>query len=244
MNRYCLLLSGLVLFLALGCADPKKTVLPSDASTWEKELKPTLEKLSDQDRQIVGRYMMRSKMAEAFGGTSKLGTVTIEEAIAEQLNIEATQKAKEAEEKKLADKLRAEREEFMKKVDQTLSVVLVSKKVRAADPMNGGDFSDSIIVTLGFQNKSTRDISGFKGELKFLDMFGDTIKKIKLSHDETVPAMKTVTWTGKIDFNQFMAEDQKLRDADESKLKLQFEPAAIIFQDGTKLEVAPDLNIK
>jgi len=68
-------------------------------------------------------------------------------------------------------------------------------------------------------------------------MFGDTIKRLNLSHDEAVPALKTVTWDGSMDFNQFMDHDVKLRDVDESKIKLVFEPETILFDDGSKLEL-------
>ena len=220
-----------------GCSDPKKTIIPSDVSTWETTLKPTLEKLPDEDRQTVGRYMIRAKMGETFGGKSKLGTITVGEAIKEQKDFEAERKAKDDEEKRLADDLRAKQDALARQVRETLSVVMVSKGFYKADPMNGGGFQDKVTFTLGFQNKGSKPIAGFKGDLVFKDMFGDTIKALNFSHDEAVPAGKTVTWEGSMDFNEFMRDDVRLRDADESKVKLEFKPETILFADGSKLEM-------
>lgn len=244
MKPFLLCALVLVSGALIGCSDPKKTIIPSDLATWEKELKPTLERLSDEDRQAVGRFVLRAKMGEAFGGHSKLGAITVGEAITEQKQFEAEQQAKEAEqqakeaeEKRLAEKLKAERDALVKQAHDTLSIVLVSKGFRAADPMNGGSVQDQVTFSLGFQNKGAKDLKGFKGTIVFKDMFGDVVKRLNLSYDQPVRAGKTVTWEGSMDFNPYMEDNVKLRDTDQSKLKLDFEPDAILFTDGTRLTI-------
>jgi hypothetical protein len=224
----------------LGCSDPKKTIIPSDISKWESDLKPTLDKLSPDERQTLGRYMMRAKIGEAFGGKTQLGSISIGEAIAAQKSWETELKAKVEEEKRLADELRAKRTALAQQVREMLTVVLVSKGFSKADPMNGGDFKDKVTFTLGFENKGSKDIAGFKGRLLFKDMFGDTIKALNLSHDDLVPARQKLTWDGETDFNQFMNDDVKLRDADQTKIQMEFLPDAIIFTDGSRLELPND----
>lgn len=52
----------------LGCSKPTETVIPSDASTWDKDLAPSIQKLSDDERKLVAGYLARAKMGEVFGG--------------------------------------------------------------------------------------------------------------------------------------------------------------------------------
>src|SRR5437868_6782559 len=47
--------------------DPKSTVVSSDPSKWESELAPAIKKLPDDEKRLVGAYLVRRRMAEAFG---------------------------------------------------------------------------------------------------------------------------------------------------------------------------------
>src|SRR5207245_6846640 len=52
----------------------------------------------------------------------------------------------------------------------------------------------------------------------FADMFGDVIRQITLSYDEGVPAGKSVSWTGTIDYNDYDKTAARLRRSEERRV--------------------------
>ncbi|MDI1243514.1 MAG: hypothetical protein PSX80_16510 [bacterium] len=98
---------------------------------------------------------------------------------------------------------------------------------------------DTVTVDFRFTNNGAKDITGFKGEAVFTDMFGDSIKSTNLSYDnETIKAGQTKNWSGSLNYNEFIASDTKFRDVRPDKMKFAFNPISIHFSDGTKLEKA------
>lgn len=53
-----------------GCSmpqsDPLKQSIPTDSDEWQKKLGATFEQLSDDDRQLLSRYMLRMKLSGAY----------------------------------------------------------------------------------------------------------------------------------------------------------------------------------
>jgi hypothetical protein len=219
-----------------GCTNPKQTVIPADMNEWETKLKPTINSLSAEERTLLAQYMMRSKLGEAFGGSSRLGTITVGEAIQEQRRFLEREADKELEAKRLKESLAQEQLALQQEFDRTLSVVLVGKEFHKAD-YQSSEFQDEIRFTLGIQNKTDKAIKGFKGLLIFKDMFDDTIKGSRLSFDDGVGPKDTIQWVGVLHFNQFIDEDKKLASIPEAKLKLSFEPEVVLFSDGSELKM-------
>ena len=228
-----------------GCANPYEHQLPSKMEDWDKdeELKAALEKLPQEDRQLVAAYMMRAGLSEAFGGEGMPPATTIREAIEAQKAWQAEQKRKEEEEKRqqaeqeaLAQKLQQEREAKAREMNDALTVTVTRLKHVPADIM-AGRIQDVISLTVAFQNKTARPMTGVKGTLQFNDVFGDRIQRVGVSYDEGVPANAVATWKAQIEYNQFMAEDKKLATTPLEKLQIAWEPDTILFEDGTKLTV-------
>lgn len=94
-------------------------------------------------------------------------------------------------------------------------------------------FEEANTFTLKLANTTDKDIEGVKGEVTFLDIFGDEIKSVNLSYDEGIPRGESVLYKASIDFNQFMNEDAKLRQTPLEKLKVKFEVEGIVYKDGT-----------
>jgi hypothetical protein len=224
------------LVFTVACSNPHSKVIPKDQTKWETELKPYIEKLSEEEKGLLVKYLMRTKMGEAFGGQGMTEGTTIGQAIAKQREFEQEQARKEQEAKLLKEKVERERAEQIKKINDVLTVAYVNKTFEGSDVMSGR-YQDSIVVVFAFENKGTKDIAGFKGESVFTDMFGDKIKSVNLSYDETIPAGKSVRWTGELHYNQFMDADVKFRNTAPDKLKFTFVPSTVIFTDGSKIDM-------
>src|SRR4051794_28567215 len=99
MKLYLAALACLVLLGA--CSRATDTVVPSDMSTWDKELAPVVQKLGDDDKKAFVEYIARMKMAEVFAnGKSAIpfGT-TVGQAITEQKKWMAENEKRLAQEK-------------------------------------------------------------------------------------------------------------------------------------------------
>lgn len=235
MKKITVLLLMATFALLVGCSNPKSQILPTDPNNMD-ELAPVMQKLSEEDRQLLVGYLMRAGVSSVFGGEGIPPGTAIGEALEQQKAFIAEQQRKEEEERLIREKIKAERAAKQKEFDDTVAVAFVEKKLILSD-IYRGRYSDQIKVVFGFKNKTEKEISGIKGTCKFFDMFGDEIKSINLSYDEGVPAGKTKQWSGYIDVNEFIDEDMKLASTKDEKIKFVFEPEMIIFKDGSKLKM-------
>lgn len=225
---------ALNLWLALvACSDPRDTVLPTtaDAIAADPSFQETLRSLDDGERGSLAKFFIR----KTFSGGVPAGT-TLRAALADQAAVEQESARQEAEAKALADKLQAERAALQVTFDQAVTVALISKRFIPAD-WQSRTYQDTIRLDLGLQNKSGKDIAGVKGTLVCDDLFGTLVKRIGIAYDAGLPAGASKRWTGSLDYNQFMDDDKKLASTDLDKLTSHFEFDAIVFTDGTRLEM-------
>lgn len=243
--RYLLLVLGAVALM--GCSNPKDTPLPADLAKMES-LKPALEKLTQEERELVAAYVVRQTMGAALGGL--LGGkpsagipegMTIGKAIDDQRKFAAEAKAEEARQQALKAKLAAEREAALKPMLEAVTVTLVSKKLAEERGYSGMVMDEKLEVTFGYKNNTIKDISGVKGRVVVKDLFGDEISGFQISNDATIKAGATTTWTGSrsLRFSLGGNKDRKLAELPDDKFKVHWEPQVIVFADGTKLAV-PD----
>jgi hypothetical protein len=220
----------LVLAAVVACSKPHDTTIPSDPASWETTLKPAIEKLPQDEREALGRYLLRMKMAEAFKKGGMPPGTTIGAALAAQKTFDDEQKKQAEEQRLLKEKLELETAEFERQINAILTAALISKQLTKRE------WQEQISLELGFQNKGTKDIAGFKGYTVFNDMFGDKIINVTLSYDDPIKAGETVRWAGAVDYNQFKDEHRKLVATDTAKIQFKFVPTMIIFADGTKMQ--------
>lgn len=227
-----LLCAGVISLFIIGCSNPKSTQIPSDPDKWS-ELKPQIEKLSEEEQQLLAQFLMRKSMGKIVGGNGIETGTTIGDAIQEQKKWLDEKKAQEQAETELKAKIEAEKKAKLAEINKIITVALIKKEGSSSF----GSSIDNIDIELAFQNKGNKDISAIKGITHFNDVFGDNIKSINLSYDDGVKANSTATYNGSIHYNQFMDEDKKLLNTDLNKLKFIFEPQIILFTDGTKLDI-------
>lgn len=113
-----------------------------------------------------------------------------------------------------------------KLLEETLQVSLESIKTISGD--FGRKYSSVEII---FKNSSGKNIKGVKGTAVFKDIFGDTIKKARISSDAPIKADESFTYKGALEINQFISDDLKLSSTPKEKIQFSFEPDVILFED-------------
>lgn len=68
-------------------ADPMQQTIPTDSDQWQKKLGDTLEQLSESDRQILSRYMLRMKLSDAYE-SGAMPRTTVKQALIQQREYE------------------------------------------------------------------------------------------------------------------------------------------------------------
>lgn len=229
--------------LLVGCSGPKDAPLPQDLSKMEA-LKPILEKLTPEERELVGGYVVRqtigAKFGELLGGAKAAGIpegMTVGKAIEEQRKFRADQLIEEAKQKAVKDKLKAERDLAEKAMREAVTVTLVSKALKPEHGASGMVLDEKIEVVFGYKNNTVKDIAGVKGRISIRDQFGDELSAFQVSNDDTIKAGASITWTGgrSVKYAMGSNKDRKLIELADDKYTTQWNPQVIVFSDGIKM---------
>ncbi|WP_131668926.1 hypothetical protein [Psychrobacter pygoscelis] len=75
----------------VGCdrigSDPMKQTIPTDSEKWQDKLGDTFDQLSEEDRNLLSRYMLRMKLGKAYE-TGAVPSITIGKALEQQRKYE------------------------------------------------------------------------------------------------------------------------------------------------------------
>jgi hypothetical protein len=231
-------ISLLAAFVLIACSNPKKVEIPQDLQSWEsdKDFKKAVDKLSEDDKKLFLSYIFRTQMSSAFGGKGLEKGTTIGNALDIQRAWQEELEKEEIRKKALREELLKKQVEVMKIMNAALTASLVDFDYHKAD-WESGTYSDFFSIKVGFRNNTGKDLAGVRGSVILKDIFGEIIKKINLSNDNSIKANSTFTYSGTIDFNQFKNEDIKLRSTSFANLKFEWEPDMYIFTDGSKMQM-------
>lgn len=227
----CVLTSAVLL---VGCSKPTDTVIPTDMAAWDKDLAPSIKKLSEDDRKLVVGYLARAKMGEVFGGKGVPVGTTIAGAIDEQRQWLVERERKEAEAAALKEALAVARAQKIAALDKAVLVTLVEKREL---PKNYEikRYSEYQEFKIGVKNTSEKPIAGVAGSLEFVDIFDKTVGGVNFRITENIRPGEHVVWTGGRDYNQFLEQHKAVWNLEVGKYKTRFIPETIIFSDGSKL---------
>jgi hypothetical protein len=249
MEKKMRLMLVLLSFLLLtACNSAKDTPLPRELEQMDS-IKPAMEKLSAEERELALGYIMRhtvaAKLGGLFGGKEGPGIpegMTIGKAIEEQLKFKADAAIEEARRQALKAKLQAEREAAQKQMREAITVTLVSKELASERGYSGMVIDENLRVKFGYRNNTGKDVAGVKGHVSIKDLFGEEISGFVISNDTTIPAGQSVTWAGQrsVSFSLGNNKDRKFAELGEDKYKVVWEPEMIVFKDGSKLTAVSD----
>lgn len=240
MKRYFILA---ILITLCACSKPTDTIVPTSIDKFDS-IKPQLEKLTTEQRELFGQYVLRHTLGAALGGMFGIKAepipegITIGKAIDEQRDFLTKEKMREAEESARKNKILAEQQKAMDEMSKAALVTLISKKIETEKESSFGFIIDEKLnLTITFKNTSTKDIAGIKGTLDAIDIFGEPLSGFSISYDKTLKPGETLTWVGgrSVKYGMNTSNDRKFAELPDDKFKLSWKPDMIIFGDGSKL---------
>lgn len=231
--------SNLAIFLALlaGCSNPYNHSLP-DGESDDPKFSKVLEKLKEEERKELLAFLIRREFAKLGGEDEEITKAkTIRDALVlqekwreqERLRQEAEELERKQQEMR-AEQLRRERQERMRQMREAVSVSVIDLKFLPSN-WRVGRYRDTHRVAVALENRTDRRIVGVKGVVVFSDIFGEELKRVGLSFDDGLPPRGRVDWEGTFDHNQFEPSDVKLAHSDLSKLKVDWEPEVILYDE-------------
>lgn len=226
-----------------GCSNPKATVVPTSLEKMEA-IKPSIEKLSPDEKDLFAKYVVRHTVGYAMSGMFGIKSdpipegITIGKAIEEQREFGKKQEAAEKEEKALQAKLAAEREKAMDAMRQAVSVTIMGKRINTEYGSSGIVIDELLSVKFGYRNNTDKEISGVKGTVEVSDQFGDPLTAFNVSNDESIAPGHIVVWSGgrSVRFGLSEDKDRKFAALPDEKYRIIWKPKMIVFSDGTKME--------
>jgi len=210
-------------------------MIPTDTTKMESELGPQLDKLTPEERELAGKYVLRSKMGGLFGDKAPDTHVTLGQAIEAQRKFEADEKGKE----QASTDRQAKIEANLKAHETPLTQILTALcSVKTFDEAGAGSPDSKISLTLMVSNKdkSERKIKSMKGKLIFFDEKGEEMKPwpVETDNEDALNNLGGfVTVESKYDPSS--PADKYLKDIEVYELKFRFSPEEIVFEDGTKM---------
>ncbi len=225
--RYALVASVLVLS---GCNGAKSKVIPTDPKSWD-QISNAAKSLSEEDKKLLTSYMMRATLTS---GGIPIGT-TIGDALKQEHDFEEKQKVEEDNAKALRAVVEAKRKANAEAIIQAATVAIVNTTISSKNIM-AGRYSDRLNLDIAVESKSTKPITGIRGNVIFKDQFGSEISSLRLSLAEDIAPGQTRSIRGYgRDLNEFKDSDQRLESIPFDKMHVSFVPEMIVFSDGTRI---------
>lgn len=191
-----------------------------------------------KSRDLTGEevaLLMAALLRSSLSGKDFEGK-TVGQIIEEQRKLAVEQESKEKEAKRLAEEALRKEAQVAAELSKYLMVTPFKKSFLKSD-YRSGNYEDTITIGFVFENKGDKDIRAFKGTTVFKNLFGDKIKEIPLIYDQGIKSGEKKNWYGSLKYNQFMSEDQKLRNTELENMKFEWKSKAIMFKDGSKIGI-------
>ena len=222
MKNKQLLLIGITAIL-FSCSSPMDKKFNEE--TAKEDIEAIKGKIDSTELQLLAGSMIRLKFQD-----KELEEMTYGEILDDGKKWKAEQEKIEVEQKALAEKAAKAEAERIKKLSEAVIVSCFEKGYTEVD------YQDYITYKFVVQNKSDKAIRAVKGGITFTNLFDEEIKSLNFVYDKPIEAGKEVNWNARTNYNQFMNEDQTLKNKDLKDLKVVWKPEKIIFVDGTTLE--------
>lgn len=230
------LLTLSVVLAVAGCGSNPHSLKITEANkdSFMEELKDS-KGLTVEEVGLLTSLQMRRAAAKALGGTDVVMVgKTVGDVINDQRAFVADAEAKQKEQDRLAAEAKAKAEAIAAQLRESINLTVFEKGFTPSRPMDGR-FDDFITLNCVYENKSGKDIRAFRGQVRFTDLFGKEIFTTSMTISDPVAAGQKATWSGAIKFNQFVTEQQNLRNANLNDMKVVWLPQSVLFADGSAL---------
>lgn len=226
-----------------GCHNPKNTELPGKVDQLPS-IQKDVSKLSNEERELLAGYMMRSMLSHgllggASGNTYIPAGTTIGEAISDQRQFIKNQQIESERQEQLKSELQKKRDIQTAQMRDAVTVTVVSKSIEPEIGYSGIVTDENIVVEFGYRNNTLKNIAGVKGTISIVDLFGDEMTAFNVSNDETIRVGQNSTWRGsrsvRYSFGNF--KDREWAALPDEKYKVVWQPDMIVFEDGTQIKL-------
>jgi len=225
-----------LLLVATGCgSDPHNLkITETNKDSFMNELKDS-RGLSVEEVGLLTTSQIRRAAAKTLGGSEEpIVGKTVGGIINEERKAQADAKIREEEQKKLAAEAKAKADALTAQLRNAISLTVFDKGFQPSAPLSGR-YEDYITIKCAYENKSDKDIRAFRGHVQFTDLFGKEIYTTNMTISDPLKAGQRATWEGVIKYNQFISEQQELRNANLADMKIVWLPDGVLFADGTSL---------
>lgn len=217
-----LLTFGLVATIA-SCSSPLDKKFNEETAA--EDIEALKSELDTIELEILAGTMIRLKLQD-----KKLEEMTYKEILKDGKKWKSEQEEIEAEQNALAEKAAKEEADRIKRLSEAVMVSCFDKGFKKFD------YEEFITYKFVIKNKSHKEIRAIKGAITFTNLFDEKIKSLSFVYDQPIEAGEEIFWNASTDYNQFMDDDQALKNKSLKDLKVVWEPEKIIFVDGTTLE--------
>jgi hypothetical protein len=138
--------------------------------------------------------------------------------------------------KEMADRLAKELLEKKNRINASLEVKVIRKYLQKF--IDGGYFKDFLLIDIIAQNKTDKEIGGFRVVINFKNSDGITFYSADWILSEPIGAnsKKTIPLsTGEFSNSNF--DQSKLKMADLSKIEIEYDIRSLMYDDGTTLSL-------
>ncbi len=195
----------------------------------EKTLKEDVEAISKSDSlngAIVAATIIRYKFASV-----NMEDMTYQKILDDGLKFKAELDKKEAEEKALAAKAKAEEDAKIAKLSKSAILTVYDKS------LDEGEYQKYMSFKVVIENKGNKDIKAMKGAVVFYDLFDKQILGVNITEDSKIIKVGEVYKTEySTDYNQFIDDNNLWVSKDLKNMKVVWKPEKIIFADDTFIE--------
>jgi hypothetical protein len=233
----------LTCLLMAACTSAKDTPIPQDLENMTS-IRPAMEKLTPDERQLLSDYLMRRALGAIVGAEYAPDVpqgMTIGKAIEEQRMFLAEIRAQEKKQAELKSAGQAKVHAAVEQMRDAVTVTLVSKTLKPEYGDSGTLRDVNFGAIFSYKNNAPQDISQLKGYLSVRDLFEDELFRFNISNETSFPAGESIIWGGSKPVRFVIANhDRKISELDGSDFKVVWEPEVIVFADGSKIERASD----
>jgi len=175
-------------------------------------------KINEEDMALLTKYMVVSKLAG-----NKLEGETYNDILEKIKTIKQSNGDK-------TQGLKLEQEAATARLSSILTVTLLQKKFIRINN------KDCFAYTVIFKNTSSKNIKMIIGSISINDLLDKEIKKVEIIFDETLKTISTKEKLYSVEYEQGNENDKRLRLKELIDLRVEWNPAKIIFDDGTVAE--------
>lgn len=229
MKRFCGLLLCAAMLVCSSCSNIKNEKVTDENKDKILNQISTSKDLTDGERQLLAAYVVRQNIGNIFGG-GKPGLPTGKtagEMIAEQRQWAAQEKTEEDRQKQLAAAVAAKQAEMRNVIGVALYLFATHEE--------GDDLTQYVEVGYAYENRSTKDVRAFEGEVAFKDILENDLARLRLKILTPLKAGQKTSVTERHSLS-YLGGLGDLRGKKLEDVKIAWRPQKILFADGTSAE--------